>query len=103
MIAVGGSNTIPSFNTGAKYDPGLDTWTATSTTGAPSARYYHTAVWDGSEMIVWGGDGISYSNTGGKYYPGLNTWTATTTTTAPAARRYHTAEWTGSAMIVRVG
>ena len=34
-----------------------DTWTATSTTNAPEARYYHTAVWTGSEMIVWGGSG----------------------------------------------
>jgi hypothetical protein len=32
-----------------------DTWTATSTTNAPFARYGHTAVWTGSEMIVWGG------------------------------------------------
>ena len=32
-----------------------DTWTATSLTNAPSARYHHTAVWTGSEMIVWGG------------------------------------------------
>src|SRR5437899_6290546 len=32
-----------------------DTWTATSTTNAPAARDTHTAVWTGSEMIVWGG------------------------------------------------
>src|SRR6266478_1934146 len=32
-----------------------DTWTATSTTSAPAARENHTAVWTGSEMIVWGG------------------------------------------------
>ena len=32
-----------------------DTWTATSTTNAPTARAGHTAVWTGSEMIVWGG------------------------------------------------
>src|SRR5438552_3877289 len=32
----------------------VDTWTATAL-GAPEARYYHTAVWTGSEMIVWGG------------------------------------------------
>src|SRR5207244_10905819 len=31
-----------------------DTWTATSTTNAPSARAGHTAVWTGSEMIDWG-------------------------------------------------
>src|SRR5438046_2115510 len=36
-----------------------DTWTATSTTGAPAARERHTAVWTGSEMIVWGGAGSS--------------------------------------------
>jgi hypothetical protein len=45
-----------------------DTWTPTSTTNAPTARYQHTAVWTGSEMIVWGGgaDG-SVLNTGGRY------------------------------------
>ena len=32
-----------------------DTWTSTNTTNAPSARTGHTAVWTGSEMIVWGG------------------------------------------------
>src|SRR5437667_1141491 len=32
-----------------------DTWTATSLTNAPAARDSHTAVWTGSEMIVWGG------------------------------------------------
>jgi hypothetical protein len=33
-----------------------DTWTATSTANAPDARSGHTAVWTGSEMIVWGGN-----------------------------------------------
>src|SRR6266481_7535256 len=38
-----------------------DTWTATSTTSAPAARDNHTAVWTGSEMIVWGGtDGSGF-------------------------------------------
>src|SRR2546425_6328497 len=32
-----------------------DTWTPTSVTNAPDARRWHTAVWTGSEMIVWGG------------------------------------------------
>jgi hypothetical protein len=32
-----------------------ETWTAISTTNAPAARASHTAVWTGSEMIVWGG------------------------------------------------
>jgi len=43
------------LNTGGRYDPGTDSWTATNTTNAPSARALHTAIWTGSEMIVWGG------------------------------------------------
>src|SRR5882724_11544231 len=77
-----------------------DTWTATSTTSAPASRDNHTAVWTGSEMIVWGGFGGSYLNTGGRYNPGTDSWTATSTTSAPTARELHTAAWTGSEMIV---
>ena len=78
-----------------------DTWTPTSTTNAPTARFGHTAVWTGSEMIVWGGsDGTSVLNTGGRYNPSTDSWTATSTTNAPEARTGHTAVWTGSEMIV---
>src|SRR5436190_1460605 len=92
-------------NTGGRYNPGTDSWTATSTTNAPTARANHTAVWTGSEMIVWGGaffDGSSfnYLNTGGSYNPGTTSWTATTPTTAPDGRKAHTAVWTGSEMVV---
>ena len=79
-----------------------DTWTATTTTNAPEGRYDHTAVWTGSEMIVWGGvlRPSSDLNTGGRYNPSTDSWTATSTTNAPAARYDHTAVWTGSEMIV---
>ena len=78
-----------------------DTWAATSTANAPSARDDHTAVWTGSEMIVWGGVmTCSYLNTGGRYNPSTDSWTATSTTNAPAGRDDHTAVWTGSEMIV---
>ncbi len=43
------------LNTGGRYNPGTDSWVATSTRNAPIGRYGHTAVWSGSEMIVWGG------------------------------------------------
>ena len=51
-----------------------DTWTRTSTADAPTRRVNHTAVWTGSEMIVWGGCDSFFgcnnvSNTGGKYNP----------------------------------
>ena len=58
-----------------------DTWTATSGTNAPDAREYHAAVWTGSEMIVWGGEGAlpSFKATGGRYNPITDTWTPTST------------------------
>ena len=55
MIVWGGLLTCGYSNTGGRYNPGTDSWTATSTTNAPAARNSHTAVWTGSEMIVWGG------------------------------------------------
>ena len=54
----------------------------------PSARYRHTAVWTGSEMIIWGGYGNGTGlNTGGRYDPTTDSWTATSTANAPAARQ----------------
>ena len=59
MIVWGGGPGLNTYyNTGGRYNPGTDSWTATSTTGAPTGRAYHTAVWSGSEMIVWGGNNL---------------------------------------------
>jgi len=77
-----------------------DTWTPTTVTNAPTARNGHTAVWTGSEMIVWGGYNGSYLNTGRRYDPSTDSWTVTSTINAPAARYIHTAVWSGSEMIV---
>src|SRR5882724_5744420 len=77
-----------------------DTWTATNLTNAPVARYYHTGVWTGSEMIVWGGYNGSDLNSGGRYTPSTDAWTATSMINVPTARNSHTAVWTGSEMIV---
>ena len=102
MIVWGGGIGGPTlFNTGGRYNPGTDSWTATSTINAPSVRVGHTAVWTGSEMIVWGGQGsITYLNDGGRYNPAANSWTTVTTAGAPVGRINHTAVWTGSQMIV---
>jgi len=70
MIVWGGTNMQKQFNTGGRYNPGTDNWTATAGFNAPERRAYHTAVWSGSEMIVWGGLndlGPFFLNTGGKY------------------------------------
>ncbi len=70
MIVWGGvASSGPLSNTGGRYNPGTDSWTALSNINAPTARYEHTAVWTGSEMIVWGGRDLSmtYLDTGGRY------------------------------------
>ena len=67
----------------------------------PPGQDLHTAVWTGSQMIVWGGYGESnFANTGGRYNPSMNSWTTTSTANAPTARSSHTAVWTGTEMIV---
>ena len=103
MIIWGGFNLdFGNFNTGARYNPATDSWTATSTVNAPTARGRHSAVWTGSEMIVWGGlITTDELNTGGRYNPNTDSWIPTSTANAPARHETtHTAVWTGSEMIV---
>src|SRR5262244_3404107 len=48
------SNTMPSISNPVSGCTD-DTWTATTQSGAPDGRDFHTAIWTGVEMIVWGG------------------------------------------------
>jgi N-acetylneuraminic acid mutarotase len=96
------------LNTGGKYNPRTNAWIATSAIGAPTKRFNHTAVWTGTEMIIWGGH-TGYTelddplNTGGRYNPKTNTWREISTVGAPTARDSHNAVWTGTEMIVLGG
>jgi N-acetylneuraminic acid mutarotase len=97
----GNSPSWVSYNDGALYDPGGDSWTPMATAGAPSARSA-PGVWTGSRMIVWGGTSASGSSstalaTGGIYDPGSNRWVAATSTVnAPSARYAHQTTWSGT-------
>ena len=90
------------FNTGGTYNPSTNSWMATTIANVPSARASHSAVWSGSEMIIWGGTDQNFVllNTGGRYDPGTNSWIATNTTNTPEARNRHTAVWTSNEMIL---
>jgi hypothetical protein len=55
MIIWGGDMGTAALNTGGRYSPATNSWAAMTATGAPAARYFHTAVWAGREMIVFGG------------------------------------------------
>jgi len=94
-------------NTGGRYDPVTDSWTPTTTIWAPGAREDHTAVWTGSEMIVWGGSRdydpdspTEHKASGGRYDPATDSWTTLSTADVPEARQHHSAVWTGDEMIV---
>ena len=102
MIIWGGSSGLTFLDTGARFNPASNTWMPTSDNNAPTPRHGHTAVWTGSEMIVWGGFSwaISYQNSGARYNPATDTWTATSVAGAPERRTAHHATWTGSEMLV---
>lgn len=102
MIVWGGATAgLLLTNTGGRFNPnGGGSWDQTSTAGAPSGRVDHTAVWTGTEMIVWGGNDGTLENTGGSYRPATDSWSSTATSGAPSPRDGHTAVWTGTEMIV---
>ena len=99
----GASSSGGDGGSGAGLPTGELTWNALEMSGAPSARYAHSAVWTGSEMIIWGGataEKPSATASGAIYDPQAKSWRPTSTAGAPAARSGHTAVWTGSRMIV---
>ncbi len=77
-------------------------WTgALPIAGAPAARGFHTAIWTGAEMIVWGGEsGATRFADGARFNVATGSWTPLPTTGAPSARTGHSAVWTGTDMIV---
>jgi N-acetylneuraminic acid mutarotase len=98
MIVWGGDRTGWT-NVGAAYDPATDTWEVVNRTGAPSPRGRHSAVWTGSEMIIWGGQTQSGAmlSDGAAYDPRTAKWRPIS---ACAAKSEHSAIWTGSEMVV---
>ncbi len=81
---------------------GLSFWLPLSENGAPSPRIRHSALWTGTEMLIWGGRPApgQVTDTGARYDPSTDTWAAMTTAGAPAPRHSHSAAWTGNEMIV---
>ncbi len=105
FLVWGGLGTSGELGTGARLPltggaaPGA--WSAMDTTGAPSARVGHSAVWTGQRMIVWGGhSGSVFRATGASYDPNLDSWQSLTSVNAPSARSGHVAVWTGEEMLV---
>jgi hypothetical protein len=128
MIVWGGKHTdntgtTTHFQNGAIYNPATNSWTALPATSF-AARAYHSAVWTGTQMIIYGGetsvekigefcpynshpvnnpcvddayDSIYTFNSLIIYTRSSNTWSAQTT--HGSARSKHSAVWTGTEMI----
>src|SRR5438552_9668964 len=71
-----------------------DTWTATNLTNAPIARYLHTALWTGSEMIVWGGADQTNLFNSGRRYKTANAWCRGSSINVATARDSQKKAWT---------
>lgn len=107
MIIWGGTVSAAANSTvqdGGIYDPVAGTWTTIPAFGL-SARSSAACVWDGTEMIVWGGwdsNNVALGD-GAMYNPTTNAWAPISSTGAPAARRHPVAVWTGTQMLVWEG
>lgn len=94
------------LNDGGIYDPDSNSWDPIPATAqSPAARVHHSAVWTGSQFIVWGGHPDNGKGrmadlplqTGGIYDPQNKNWTPTPIDSeTPTPRGYHTALWTGA-------
>jgi N-acetylneuraminic acid mutarotase len=106
MIIWGGTGSNVPLSTGFRFTPPSTatsggTWTAVTNTSAPTARLSHSAVWTGTEMVIWGGvNGTTEYDDGARYNPTGDAWTSVTTASAPTPRFAHSAIFTGSRMIV---
>jgi len=93
------------WNTGDLYtfetNGSCSTLDESGTSNAPLAdRSFASAVWTGSRMLVWGGQGNgSGLNTGGQRNSSGN-WSATSTSGAFTGLQMHSTVWTGTEMIV---
>lgn len=106
MVIIGGADeehTYP-YNgpTAAAYDPLTDTWRVPHLGNDPKfQRGFHTTVWTGSKILVWGGfEPNSCSTQGYVYDPVTDSSRLMSIEGAPSTRAFHTAVWTGRAMFV---
>ena len=87
MLIWGGTGNEYSLRTGGRLNPSKapsNMWSSIAFTGTPAPRAEHTAVWTGTDMIIWGGfNGTQALNTGSRYTPASNSWSAVSTSGAP--------------------
>lgn len=86
------------------FNPATNKWQTGSAVDVPAAREYHTAVWTGSKMVVFGGyesNSVAASiGSGGVFDPKTLKWTYEFRSEAVQGRYGHTAVWSGGEMLI---
>ncbi len=88
---------------GARYSVLTDTWTALPPFPALGGRVEHTAVWSGTQMIVFGGVNEKGYLGNGKRYDLATDAGNDLNASGPSAGKAHVAGWTGTEIIVGEG
>lgn len=87
------------YNDGASYDPSTGNWTKLPPVpGNFESRFEHSMVWDGRNIVLWGGrNGSGALKSGAKFDTALGTWSLLPTDlpSSERARYRHTAVWDG--------
>lgn len=105
MIVWGGFDGMSALGDGSRYAPdaGSGSWTPVEMPSAPTARYDHTAVWTGDQMLIWGGEGydaVAMTNVfladGEAYAKSATPWSTIPgdAMNQPSGRSQATAVWT---------
>ena len=72
LVYGGKSNRLRTyFSEVFRFNPDNKRWAGVSSRFRPESRWYHSAVWTGSSLIIWGGNqgATTDVSTGGIYYP----------------------------------
>ena len=103
MIVFGGVLNSTVLNTGARYNPITDSWSATNTAGAPLV-VNHAAVYTGSAMFISGGtQSVISSSSAYSYNPSTNSWTSNGTFNASDGKQLHRSFFTGNMVLIWAG
>jgi N-acetylneuraminic acid mutarotase len=103
MIVWGGTDaTGAALDDGAAYNRTTNTWRSVAAAPLDAATAtFVSAVWTGSELIIWGGDSADGQprSSGAAYSPSTDSWRAVAA--SPLEARHEAATvWTGTEMVV---
>ena len=88
------------LNTGAIFDPALNTWSPISAQNAPSKRENFQMIWLGDRMWLYGGYNGGYLGALFFYNPTTDQWSSGSSVNGPGNRSRFSACWTGTEIIV---